>query len=210
MKEKLKKIINVVISTFYYIQLHLFKKKYPLNPNNRVYIHLGCGEINSSGFINVDKRPFSHIHHVHDVTYLPFLKENFADLIYASHILEHLPVNKLESVLLEWKRVLKKGGVLRLGVPNFDTILAIYKDNYDSIESIWQPLLGGQDYPENFHYSIFNQKYLTELLRKVGFSEVKEWNAKEVNNHNFYDWTSVKYEINKKEYLISLNLEAIK
>lgn len=210
LNDVIKKYINELVKTIYFVKQLIWKKNYPLNSNGKVYVHLGCGKIESKEFINVDNRPFTHIHHIHDVTSLPFFKDDFADLIYASHILEHLPMNKLESVLLEWRRVLKKGGVLRIGVPNFDTILNIYKDSQNSIGHIWQSLMGGQDYPENFHYSIFNKNYMVELFNKVGFVQVKEWDPNKVENHNFSDWTSVKFIINDKEYPISLNLEAIK
>lgn len=209
MYPKLKQVLLKTQKIIKHIRLVLIPKKYPVNSDNKIYIHLGCGEINSPEFINVDSRPFSHIHHISNVTKLHFFKDGFADLIYASHILEHLAMSELETVLSEWKRVLKRGGLLRLGVPNFDTILKIYSDNNNSIELIWRPLMGGQDYPENFHFSVFNKEYLSDLLLKVGFSKVQEWDPQKVDHRNFDDWTSIKYEVNKKEYKVSLNIEAV-
>jgi predicted SAM-dependent methyltransferase len=195
---------------YYKFKFIFFKPAYPVNHDSRTYIHLGCGEINSPEYINVDSRPFPHIHHQHDVCELSIFKDEFADLIYTSHTLEHVSMLKLTQVLYEWKRVLKKGGILRIGVPNFDAIINIYKDNNQNIDAIWMPLMGGQEYPNNFHYAVFNKNYLTGLLLKCGFSEVSEWNPVVVENHNFEDWTSVKYEVNGKIYPISLNLEAVK
>ena len=208
-KTTVKKIVLRLSYFIMYVRLKIFPAKYPVNTENKIYIHLGCGEVNSPEFINVDSRPFAHIHHVSNVTKLHFFKDGFADLIYASHILEHLRMSELETILLEWKRVLKKGGLLRLGVPDFDTILKIYSDNNNLIESVWRPLLGGQDYPENFHFAVFNKEYLSELLLKVGFTKVREWDPNNVDHHNFDDWTSIDYVVNKKVYKISLNIEAI-
>jgi len=184
--------------------------KYPLNKDNKIFIHLGCGEINSPGYINVDGRFYPHIHHVGDITNLPFFPGNFADLIYTSHTLEHVRVENLPETLLEWRRILKTGGVLRIAVPDFDKIILIYNDNSRSIEAIWRPLLGGQDYLLNSHYSVFNKAYLTDLLKQAGFEEIKEWDPSQVENHEFTDWSSIPVEINGKKYPISLNLEAKK
>lgn len=184
---------------------------YPRNPDGKVYIHLGCGEIASPEFINVDSRVFPHIHHVHSVEKLPMFPADYADMVYASHILEHIEMNQVPCVLAEWYRVLKTGGILRLGVPDFDAMIHIYNDNNKQLESIWSALLGNQDYKENKHYACFNTDNLTEFLKKAGFVTVRKWEANNVEHHNFIDWTSDgKYEHNGKKYRISLNIEAIK
>ena len=211
---KAKNIINRIIkhslTEYYRIFYNISPPKYPKNKDNKVYIHLGCGEINSPEFINVDGRFFPHIHHVSDVNSLPFFKNDFADLIYASHILEHVPMIKQENILLEWKRVLKVGGTLRIGVPDFDTILQIYEENGNDINLIWKPLMGGQEYEKNFHFAVFNKKYLSAILTKCGFHDIRTWEKSKIKNHDFDDWTSSKYEVNNKNYKISLNIEAIK
>ena len=168
---KIKSIFNKIIfkcKLFYYlIKRMLYPPNYPKNPNGDVFIHLGCGEINSPEFINVDSRPLLHVHHVHDAQSLPFFSDNFADLIYVSHTLEHIPMEDVVDVLKEWQRVLKPGGILRISVPDFDQIINIYHSNNRSIETIWRPLLGGQEYPENYHFSVFNKKYLKDILEEI-------------------------------------------
>lgn len=209
-KNIFKRIKIKTLKTYFRLIRKVYPLKYPQNVDSKIYIHLGCGEVNSPEFINVDGRFFPHIHHISEVNNLPFFKNDFADLIYASHILEHIPVINLEDTLLEWKRILKVGGTLRIGVPDFDTILQIYKDNNNDIKSIWKPLMGGQEYKKNYHFSVFNKNYLTELLIKCGFSNIQLWEPERVKNHNINDWTSMKYEVNGKIYPISLNIEASK
>jgi predicted SAM-dependent methyltransferase len=206
----LKKRLKELKVFYYKIKFIFINPGYPVNQDSQINIHLGCGDINSPEFINVDTRVFPHIHHIHDVCDLSIFRNEFADLIYASHILEHVSMLKLTQVLNEWMRVLKKGGKLRIGVPNFETIIKIYEDNNHDIDVIWMPLLGGQEYPDNFHRAVFNKIYLTKLLQECGFSEVREWDPNAVDNHDFDDWTSVMYEVSDKIYPISLNLEAIK
>ena len=209
-KNLLKKITTEILRNYFKIIYNVFPRHYPQNPGNKVYIHLGCGEINSPEFINVDGRFFPHIHHRSGVNNLPFFKNDFADLIYASHVLEHTPMIKLEKILLEWKRVLKVGGTLRIGVPDFDAILRIYNDNNNDVNLIWRPLMGGQEYNENYHFAVFNENFLADLLRNCGFTDIRTWEPGKVENHNFDDWTSLKYEVNGKIYPISLNIEATK
>lgn len=182
----------------------------PINEDNKVYIHLGCGEINAPGFINVDAIPFSHIHYVQDVEDLSILPNKYADLIYASHVLEHTSHSNSFKVLKEWYRVLREEGILRLSVPDFDKLIEVYSAEKRDIQAIMCPLMGGQGYAYNFHKSVFNKKYLTELLLSVGFKEVRKWNPEEVELHTFDDWASRPIEIKGRKYPISLNIEGVK
>lgn len=206
----IRKILKRLNLFYNRIRYFFLKPKYPTNPDSKVYIHLGCGEISSPEFINVDTRFFSHIHHKHEVEYLPMFRNDFADLIYASHVLEHISMLKLKEVLIEWKRVLKPKGVLRLSVPDFERIIDIYNSNNKNIECIWMPLLGSQEYKENSHFSVFNFSFIKNLLNEVGFSEIRVWDPVTVDNHNFEDWASKNIDINGKSYPISLNVEAVK
>ena len=76
------------------------KPELPENENGKVLLHLGCGEICSPEFINIDTRPFSHVHHVRDITNLSIFDDSCANLIYACMVLEHIPREKLLEVIL--------------------------------------------------------------------------------------------------------------
>jgi predicted SAM-dependent methyltransferase len=174
-----------------------------------VLIHLGCGNVNSPEFINVDALPLPHVHYVLNVAKLSVFKDSYADLLYASHVLEHIPVNQVETVLAEWKRVIRPDGVLRLSVPDFDKLIDMYHEVGNKIFPIQCPLVGaGTKYTS--HYSIFNETYLNELLSKVGFRIVRNWDPHKVDHHDFDDWASIPTYAHGKEFYISLNLEAVK
>jgi predicted SAM-dependent methyltransferase len=182
----------------------------PQNEGGRVYIHLGCGRINATGFINVDAVPLPHVHYVQEVDDLSVFPNGYADLIYASHVLEHISHKKVAKVLKEWRRVLKGGGILRISVPDFDKVIKIYKSEGNAIQAIVGVLMGGQDYAYNFHKAAFNKKYLTRLFMSVGFRKVRGWDPERVKLHSFKDWASRSIEIRGRKYPISLNLEAVK
>lgn len=109
-------------------------------------LHLGCGTISPDGWINVDgswnARLAKHRFwrkvlcatsiisadqssvawnpriHTHDLRKpLPF-SADFFDVIYASHLLEHLYLNEARQLLRECLRTLRPGGVLRMVVPD--------------------------------------------------------------------------------------------
>ena len=59
--------------------------KLPSIPDGKTLIHLGCGVLNDSRYINVDARRLPHVHYVAKADTLPFFPDNFADLIYACY-----------------------------------------------------------------------------------------------------------------------------
>ena len=175
-----------------------------------VNLHLGCGSINHPKFINVDGIPAPHIHYVRNINDLSPFKDESVDLIYASHCLEHFPHAVIQKMLEEWYIKLKKNGILRLSVPDFDLLLYIYKENHNNLDTIILPLFGGQDYKFNFHKTIFTKSSLTTLLKNAGFRDVCEWKHGLTDLTSFDDWSGRKITINSKEYFVSLNIEAIK
>ncbi len=187
----------------------IVKPALPYNPDGKILIHLGCGAINSPEFINVDCRPASHIHYVCDARDLSIFPDNYADMIYACHILEHVCQSDVKKVLWEWKRVIRPNGVLRLSVPDFDKIIDVYNACSKDIKSIDGPLMGRYE-GYNMHLSVFNYSYLSDVLCDLSFTKVRRWNPKEVQYHNFEDWASRHLERNGKKYPVSLNIEAIK
>ena len=189
----------------------LVKPAIPKSSDGKVLVHIGCGKTNSPEFINVDARPLAHVHIVtDDITSLPDFNTGTVDLVYMCHILEHIKRKDLEKVLSEMKRVLKVGGVLRLSVPDLDKLIEVYNASGKNVSSISHQLMGGQDHEYNIHYSVFNHQRLTELLKEVGFKKVVTWDPDNCEYHDFKDRASRKISVGSREYMISLNLEAVK
>ena len=189
---------------------HLNKPKLPTTRDNTINLHLGCGEVNHPDFINIDLVPHTHVHYVRPIDDLSIFANESVDLIYASHCLEHFPYRKVPSVLVEWARVLKKGGILRLSVPDFDTILGAYEADGKSLDLVLEMIVGGQDYEYNFHYVVFNKKYLKDRLERTGLSGVSEWTPGSSSLTTFDDWSNKEISAGGKTFPISLNLEARK
>ena len=173
-------------------------------------IHLGCGDIDSPGFINVDARPAPHIHFVSDVTDLPMFPDNHADLVYACHVLEHIPHPRLRKTLWEWGRILKPGGVLRLAVPDFEGALRVYGSSGRTVASVLPILMGSQADQYKVHHCVFNEAFLSEKLVEAGFRTVRRWNPDEADQHDFKDWANAVVTVEDEDIPISLNLEGVK
>jgi len=197
-------------SKLLFIRRLLIKPKLPRNPDGKILIHLGCGDIACSEFVNVDSRPAPHVHYVCDIRDLSIFPDNYAHLIYACHVLEHVPKRDLRKTLWEWRRILQPGGILRLSVPDFDKLLHIYESCSHDINIILDMLMGGQDNKYDIHYSAFNNRYLFEKLTEVGFREIRQWDPAQVDHHDFEDMANLKVRKDGMEFLVSLNLEAAK
>jgi predicted SAM-dependent methyltransferase len=169
------------------------------------YLHIGCGtNILPKPFKNLDIRKSSGVNYV-GLAYPLKFKTNSFDLVYASHVLEHFKKKDTLNVLKEWVRVLKPNGILRISVPSLDNLIKIYKTD-NKIENIIGPMVGGQTYKQNFHYNLFNEKSLTEYLKKSGCVAVHPWDFKRTIHSDYWDFS----QATTKEILISLNLEARK
>jgi predicted SAM-dependent methyltransferase len=110
--------------------------------------------------------------------------------------------------------VLKRDGVLRLSVPDFDLLLEMYartgKEVGKNMEVMNMALMGGQDSPLNFHRSVFNMESLARLLTQVGFRVTRRWTPEALGSDSFDDWSQKALSVEGMKYPFSLNVEAIK
>lgn len=163
------------------------------------------------GFIHVDVMDFPHIDHKRSADDLAIFEAGSVDLIYACHILEHFKRNEIDRVLAEWFRVLKPGGVLRVSVPGFEEMVAIYQ-KFNDFNLILGPLVGGQTYLYNFHYMAFDFASLAKRLKDIGFKEVRRYDWRETEHAAIDDYSQAYIPHMDKEHglPVSLNVEAIK
>ena len=175
-----------------------------MKQKNLKYLHIGCGDnVLPKPFINIDNRKKKGVLNLK--AYPLRFKTNTFDLVYASHILEHFKKKQVLKVLVEWVRVLKPGGVLRISVPSFENLSKIYNIDKD-IDNISGPLMGGQTYKDNFHYEIFNKKKVNKALLSAGLEAIHPWDFKRTIHSKFWDFS----QATTKEIPISLNLEGRK
>jgi predicted SAM-dependent methyltransferase len=103
----------------------------PTQPSLRL-LNLGCGGHFHPDWINVDIVPQDPRVLQHDLqSRLPFEDSSFA-AVYHSHVLEHIPKNQAAAFVSECHRVLAPGGILRVVVPDLETIARLYLKYLDA------------------------------------------------------------------------------
>lgn len=170
------------------------------------YLHIGCGtNILPKPFENLDARDFEGVKHISSAEDLKKFDDNTFDLVYASHILEHYPRNKVEDVLKEWVRVTKVDGTIRISVPSFKSAIEIYNQT-GKLENVIGPIMGGQTYDYEFHYCMFDERTLTELMKKCGLTAVHPWLYTRTEHSDYWDFS----QATTSGIQVSLNLEGRK
>ncbi|MBK8742077.1 MAG: hypothetical protein IPM02_22360 [Betaproteobacteria bacterium] len=140
--------------------------------------------------MNVDARKFEHTHLVSDGFELAEFTDGSIGEIYLCHVLEHFSILDGEIFLRRLRTKLCAGGLIRISVPDFDTILEIYEDSGRDVKEIRGILLGGQEYAHNFHKSVFNGRVLEELLTDCGYVNVTRWTTEEDFGVDLGDWSN--------------------
>lgn len=127
--------------------------------------------------------------YVHDIKEpMIMIPNNTYDIVYASHIMEHVPWYKSDEVFRELHRILKPKGTLEIWVPDFGKIIEVYHtqkmpDNWRMMNSEHNPMKwvlgrlfaydrnGTNDH--NFHRNAFDKDSLEKAFKSNGFKNTK-------------------------------------
>lgn len=102
-----------------------------VDPARPSLLNIGCGGHFHPNWLNVDMAPLTPgVLPWNVLEPLPFAEGTF-DVVYHSHVLEHLPKEKAPVFLQECYRLLKPGGVLRVAIPDLEQICRLYIDLLD-------------------------------------------------------------------------------
>ncbi len=160
------------------------------NKKEGLKLNLGAGKNPIQGWINADLEPKDWSVLYIDVTKkLPF-KDSSLDYIVSEHLIEHLSKEEGLAFLKECRRVIKKGGKIRLSSPDLIFISSLYKGDKKSkyyIKKITDRFLNdscGRDYRPVFvinnafynwgHKFLYDEKLLIETFKKAGFKKIKK------------------------------------
>jgi predicted SAM-dependent methyltransferase len=108
----------------------------------------------------------------HELAYgLPF-PDDCADYVFSSHALEHMEHEDARHVIEEIHRVLKKGGVARIAVPdlNYARHLLDCGDKQDALALLYGGYTRGAYAAHRF---IYDYDLLKEMFEQAGFSSVR-------------------------------------
>ena len=124
----------------------------------KVNLHLGCGKRYLPGYIHIDINEYPHIDYNHDIKTLPMFSDKSVDLIYTCGTFEYFDRYEAINILKEWSRVLKPKGILRISVPDFDSIVKVYLQNDKNLDGVVDLVrTGGIDFCQQCHEN--NKKF---------------------------------------------------
>jgi predicted SAM-dependent methyltransferase len=174
-------------------------------------LHIGSGKKYLEGWVNLDILTENKVDIIDDASKLSKIEDDSCDIIYASHILEHFGRHDYFKVLQVWYSKIKKDGILRIAVPDFESVVGYYNETKD-IKKLIGLVSGGQKNSYDYHFMIFDRELLTDSLLKCGFSEVRNWDWRNTEHSEVDDYSQAYLPHMDKENgrLMSLNIEAIK
>jgi SAM-dependent methyltransferase len=156
-------------------------------------VNLGAGGEYNPYEVQVDLREGPHIDFHCDIRRLPEDWADTFDVAKSHHVLEHFGFEQSQDVLTEWFRIIKPGGKIEIAVPDLQAFAEhVAAGNFDVITQggLWgdqghpfwmQGEYGGYDGPRwlphstdhNHHKSGYTARFLIDLLKRVGFVNVK-------------------------------------
>ena len=150
-----------------------------LLPEGSRRLHLGCGGVRLSGWINADLDPRADL--IVDARLpLPFSAGSL-ERIYSEHLVEHLSAAAAARFFRRAHRALAPGGVMRIAMPDLDDLVDGYQRDWRRFEWLHRP---GHEFIQTRaeminmafrawgHRYLYNREELERRLREAGFSKV--------------------------------------
>lgn len=148
-------------------------------------LHLGCGQRHFEGYVNIDY-PLSE-HSVQQTSiadeYANLLelryKPNSIEEVRLHHVFEHFPRAVAAALLYSWSTWLKKGGTLRIEVPDFEKTGKVALSRFSSKKAkavAMRHIFGSQEAHWAVHFEGYTPASLSNVMELYGFkvSEVKK------------------------------------
>jgi predicted SAM-dependent methyltransferase len=140
----------------------------------------GCGRKPVPGWVNSDRQALPGVDICCDIRDgLPVPADHF-DYVASMHALQEIPFRELVGVLHELRRVIRTGGVLRLGLPDLDRAIDAYvrgDAGYFVVPDDDAATLAGKLSVQMTWYgssrSLLTHDFVAELLAKAGFADVR-------------------------------------
>jgi len=153
-----------------------------VDSSREIRLDIGAGDLKRPGWVSLDIT--DHCDLFWDLRNgIPF-PTGTVDVVYSSHLLEHMPYEAGQQVLQESLRVLKIGGILSICVPNARLYIDAYLGAAPLSEDhdFWEPALvshSGIDllnyvaYMGGEHACMFDEPSLVARLERAGSSDAR-------------------------------------
>lgn len=137
-------------------------------------LNVGCGARFHPAWVNLDAVSRSPCVREHDCRNgIPF-DDNYFDVSYHSHVLEHFEVSEAAKFIKECFRVLRPGGTIRVAVPDLEQLAQLY------LRALQKSVIGDAQWQQNYEWlmlELYDQVArhrsggeMLEYIRKAGES----------------------------------------
>jgi predicted SAM-dependent methyltransferase len=145
------------------------------------YANFGCGTRLHPAWINVDIRssaPGVLVHNLREG--IPFPNDSF-DVVYHSHLLEHLPRKVADRFIKECFRVLRNDGIIRIAVPDLEKIAVSY------LTALEKAATGNKEWEANYEWMML--ELYDQTVRDESGGEMSKYLQKDSipNEHFAYE-----------------------
>lgn len=163
-----------------------------LATHRRRRLCVGSGRHTREGWLTVDITPVARgVVFLDAAKSFPIPTASF-DVVFSEHMIEHIPYEAGRRMLGECRRVLRSRGVMRIATPNVQRITGLLGQNLEEAQRgyvEWSNARAGLTHPTDLanpafvvnrffsswgHSFLYDAATLEQLLRVVGFSEVRE------------------------------------
>lgn len=143
-------------------------------------LNWGCGTDPEPGWINSDCKRAPGIDLVCDIRDGLPIPDGSIDYVVSVHALPEVPYPDLVPTLVELRRILRPGGVLRLGLPDLDRAVDAYRRadrEFFLVPDGDMRSLGGKLVTQLLWYgysrTVFVPEFAEELLARAGYSTIE-------------------------------------
>lgn len=161
-------------------------RNYFRNKKGLKMLNIGCGTDYKKGWVNIDNNSDNNIDKL-DVNWdlrnpLP-IDDNSVDFIFNEHFVEHLTPEEARIALSDLMRVLKPGGVMRIAMPDLESVVNTYinvplkkdpvikefKMDFIQTKAEWMNM----SFRWWGHMWLYDWEELVRRLHEIGFDNVK-------------------------------------
>jgi hypothetical protein len=212
-----KFIKSIRLGVFIYIY-NFLKTTYNINKNKKNKnrkLEIGPGNARLVGFETLNIINSRNTDYIHDISKgLKIFQDSTFEIVYCSHVLEHIPWYNVEIILNDLFRIIKPSGCLEIWVPDGYKICNVlidfenngtdnscldgwYRFNPEKDPIKW---VSGRIFTygdgegslchHNWHRGLFTEAYLTRILISAGFKSITKLSNNEVRGFD-HGWINL-------------------
>jgi predicted SAM-dependent methyltransferase len=141
------------------------------------YLNIGCGDRFHPDWNNIDIVSHSKDVIEYDITKgIPF-KEYTFEVVYHSHVIEHIPYNQVDGFIKDCYRILKPHGTIRIALPDLENIAKLYLQALQEVSE--------NETPSNISkYHWMKLELLDQMVRNQSGGQMKTYLLDDKTNKN--------------------------